>query len=1374
MKQIIVFVIIAASTFTMSAQADVFTIDSFDTYSGCDAIMHDSNGGLMPYSPNSNHQITLFPGFGETQVNLYFIGFDIAIGDVLSIYDGPNTSSPLIGQYNQSTLLFETISPSASNLTGCLTVTFVSNSDMNVGDFSARLICGVPCDFPIADIDTAADTMKICPGESIEFYGGNSTWTPGAALAGWTWDFGDGTVNTNTWPLVEHVFNEPGGYRVRLSIEDSNGCGSAYIPQVVVLVSTPYIFDVTASDDYFCLGNSILLGTPAFSNSTENGFENETANGSSEAWIEDNSVVFDNGIYIPDNQGCLETQIVFNQFGNAVVDDISDLSSIYFNMEHSFVGDVIISLICPDGSVMSIFPEAGTSGTYLGEPIDADDGVPGIGYDYSFSPNSTGGTWVEFLSSTGGPTIPAGDYAPDGSWNNLIGCPLNGTWTLEVCDVVGADDGYVFEFGVQFAPSFYSDILQFTPTVDAGCAGSYWLNPELFSQIGPNCDWAVFEPSSAGVYTLQYEVVNDFGCVYNDQVTVTVAEPPVVSVNSINVCSDYPELNAFVENTIPGLTYAYSWSPSVGLSSPFTASPYITYLLNPTTYSVSVTPIGLANCESTAQALVYGESLQIATEDIVLCLGETASLNAEIINFDPFADYSYSWSPSTGLNNTTIASPLVFGLNGDETYTVTIIANNYNVCQGSAELNVVAIDCTTDIYGCTNSAACNYNPEATMNDGSCVVPGASCNDQNASTVNDIIQFNCLCEGTPIDPGCNGFDVTNSTVNPTCAGLANGSIAVNASGNCGPFNYSWSNGTTAPAINNLGPGIYTVEIIDFSGCTESISFNLTAPQAMNAVTSSSPVQCFGAATGSASVAVTGGTLPYSYIWNTSPIQFSASINAVTAGDYTVTISDANGCSINASATISQPTIPLAVDAVTTTATCSQNDGSATATVSGATGMIQYQWSNGQTTAQATNLAAGIYTISVTADGCSASTSISVNNTNAPIITMLSSSPACFGDATGTVNAIVNGGSSPYQYVWNNGNTNPSQNGLTAGSYTLIVIDNAGCQAIESVSLNQPNPISISITTTPTLCSGNPQGIATAIVSGGTTPYQYQWSNGSTESSISGLPIGTYSLTINDAAGCSQTSSATINSTTGISASANTGDVSCFGGSDGYIDILISSGAPPFTYNWSNGSTGENYLSGLEAGNYACTITDANGCTFTVTATINQPQDNLPDILGLNVVDPFSLQTYSISAISGASLTWVVTGGNILSGQGTNVIQVQWSNEPVATVTAIIFYANGCQAAVDLVVQIGTSVNEQIAQPSWTIFPNPVMDFLNVEVRNTQEFIPFVVHGSLGQSVCSGMLKPGNNTIDFARYSAGLYTLSIQTGNHSVQVQPFLKE
>jgi len=485
MKKIVAFAlagIISTGVWAQSAVFNIGTQGNGDLYVGCDAIMHDANGGLVPYAPNSNNITTICPGAGETQVNLFFLGCDISVGDVLAIYDGSDTNAPLIGEYDQEELLFQTISPSATNLTGCLTVTFNSNADENTGDFSMRIICGIPCDFPIADIYADADTVKICAGESVEFYGGNSSWTEGATLGDFTWDFGDGTTDTQTWSVVQHQYNEPGGYRVRLYIEDSNGCQSANIPEVVVLVSTPFQFDLTVSEDYFCLGNPVLLGTDSFVQSGGTLIGDETENGSSPTWIEDNSLVFDNGIYIPDNQGCLETDIVFNQFGAAEIDDVNDFSSIYFNMEHSFVGDITIRIICPNGSTMSIFPEAGGSGTDLGEPVVTDDGVPGVGYDYSFSPGSTEGTWMEFLAAGGGAgAIPAGDYEPEGSFEDLIGCPLNGTWTLEVCDIVSIDDGYVFEFGIAFNASFYPNVLQFTPVVGTGCDSSYWVEPNALT-----------------------------------------------------------------------------------------------------------------------------------------------------------------------------------------------------------------------------------------------------------------------------------------------------------------------------------------------------------------------------------------------------------------------------------------------------------------------------------------------------------------------------------------------------------------------------------------------------------------------------------------------------------------------------------------------------------------------------------------------------------------------------------------------------------------------------------------------------------------------------------------------------------------------------
>ena len=685
MKKILASLVFSCLTMFGWAQSEVFNIDDTPDFGGCDAIMHDDNGGLVPYSPDANNEILICSGDFIEPVNLFFIGFSLAPGDSLSIYDGFDTTAPPIGTFGGDSLLFETISSSGA----CLYVVFVANGDAEVGDFSAKILCGTPCDFPIADIDAESDTIKICPGESVQFDASESI-LENTELGSFTWDFGNGTTNSTDWPIVNYTFNESGGYRIRLSITDSSECSSENIPEIVVLVSTPYEFNLTATDNIICLGNSVLVGTESFVDSTEVGFSEELQNGNTVTWIENNNLVFDNGIYIPDNQGCLETEIVFTQFGNASIDDVNDLSSIFFNMEHSFVGDITIRITCPTGETMSIFPEAGGSGTFLGEPID--DTVPnnpGVGFDYSFSPNSTGGTWMEYLAGGAGITIPAGDYEPEGSFSDLIGCPLNGTWTLEVCDIVGADDGYVFEFGIQFAPQFYPEILQFTPVVENSCAGSYWVNPSLFSEIGPDCDWAVFEPTAAGIFTLEYEVVNDFGCTYTDDIIVTVVPEPNVTVSDVDVCTDEPELVAVIQNAVAGAPYAYAWTPATGLNSTVVASPDILDLDTETAYSVTVTLIGLDNCQGTAQANVTATPFQVTANDVVLCLGETETLGATISGFNPSANYAYSWSPASGLSNSTVPNPTITGLGVDGEYTVTVIKDGFTLCQGTDSFDVI-------------------------------------------------------------------------------------------------------------------------------------------------------------------------------------------------------------------------------------------------------------------------------------------------------------------------------------------------------------------------------------------------------------------------------------------------------------------------------------------------------------------------------------------------------------------------------------------------------------------------------------------------------------------------------------------------------------
>ncbi|MFN5621178.1 MAG: T9SS type A sorting domain-containing protein [Flavobacteriales bacterium] len=676
----------------------------------------------------------------------------------------------------------------------------------------------------------------------------------------------------------------------------------------------------------------------------------------------------------------------------------------------------------------------------------------------------------------------------------------------------------------------------------------------------------------------------------------------------------------------------------------------------------------------------------------------------------------------------------------------------------------ISADCGPEISGCTNASACNFNPAASINDGSCLVIGSACNDLNPSTINDVILTNCQCAGTPIDPGCSGFSVSNNTSNPTCAGLSNGFISVNTSGTSAPFSYSWNTGATGSSINNLSAGSYSVTISDALGCAETLNFNIAAPTPLSATTTSNAAICFGGASGSASVIVSGGTAPYSYAWNTSPIQNTAQISNVTAGIYSVNITDANGCAFSSSTTIAQPAQPLVVSATAIAASCSQSDGSASTVVNGNTGTVQYLWSNGQTGATATNLSAGAYTVTINSGGCSAQTTVNVNNINAPVINHVSNSPQCFGQNTGSINTVITGGTQPYQYLWSNGGGGTSQSGLNAGSYTFIVIDNAGCQASIVVSLTQPNPLNISLAATPTSCSGAPQGSVNATVSGGTQPYQFSWNDGSGGASINSLTAGSYSLTITDAYGCQASAVAQVINPDGVAAYTNTSGVSCFGGSDGEIEIVITDGTPPYSFEWNNGATGTAVISNLLAGDYSCIITDANGCSFTASATIDGPQGNLPDILGQTNVTPFSTETYSTAFQEGYSYVWTATGGNVLVGPSSNFIDVQWGATGSGVVTLTELGPDGCEIVNSLVVNIGTSGLIESTQPAFRVYPIPFTDRFTITTTDYQNAVPFSVFDATGTMALNGTLSGKSTTIDTETLSAGIYLL--QTNNQTI--------
>ncbi len=331
----------------------------------------------------------------------------------------------------------------------------------------------------------------------------------------------------------------------------------------------------------------------------------------------------------------------------------------------------------------------------------------------------------------------------------------------------------------------------------------------------------------------------------------------------------------------------------------------------------------------------------------------------------------------------------------------------------------------------------------------------------------------------------------------------------------------------------------------------------------------------------------------------------SLSGLSAGTYDVTITDANGCTDEASVTITEPTV-LSANAVATNVSCNAgSNGAINLTVTGGTAPYTFVWSNTATTEDLTDLAAGTYDVTVTdANGCTATESVEVTEPAALSASGVAINISCNGGSNGKVDLTVTGGTAPYTFVWSNTATTEDMIGLSAGTYDVTVTDANGCTATESVEVTEPAALSASGVATNISCNGGSNGKVDLTVTGGTAPYTFVWSNTATTEDLSGLSAGTYDVTVTDANGCTATESVEVTEPAALSASGVATNISCNGGSNGKIDLTVTGGTAPYTFVWSNTATTED-LSGLSAGTYDVTVTDANGCTATESVEVTEP-------------------------------------------------------------------------------------------------------------------------------------------------------------------------
>ncbi|MBK9449663.1 MAG: choice-of-anchor D domain-containing protein [Bacteroidetes bacterium] len=300
-------------------------------------------------------------------------------------------------------------------------------------------------------------------------------------------------------------------------------------------------------------------------------------------------------------------------------------------------------------------------------------------------------------------------------------------------------------------------------------------------------------------------------------------------------------------------------------------------------------------------------------------------------------------------------------------------------------------------------------------------------------------------------------VTNTSLNPLCNGATNGSIDVSVTGGAPgtTFTYVWSNGATTQDLSNVGAGSYTVTVTDgTTTCFSTLSVTLTEPVVLAAAaTVGTNVLCFGATTGTATASATGGTTPYTYAWSNG--QTVANATGLAAGNFTVTVTDANGCSTTASVTIAQPAAALAATETHTNVGCfGASTGAIDLTVTGGTSAYTYLWSNGATTEDLSGLAAGTYTVTITdANGCSTTASATVGEpASALAVAPSNSGNVCQAGSNSNLLSNATGGTPGYTYLWTPGNvTTQNVNNVGAGTYNVTVTDANGCTATGSTTV-----------------------------------------------------------------------------------------------------------------------------------------------------------------------------------------------------------------------------------------------------------------------------------------------------------------------------------
>ena len=733
-----------------------------------------------------------------------------------------------------------------------------------------------------------------------------------------------------------------------------------------------------------------------------------------------------------------------------------------------------------------------------------------------------------------------------------------------------------------------------------------------------------YDPLSAGFWTVT--ITDDNLCNTNPAsliIEIEMPTPIILSSSFVDAsCDGYSNGSATAIASGGQVPYTYLWDDALAQTTPTATG------LSIGTYTCIVMDANLCQNSITVSISSPAAIAENITTISTSCNGNSDG-SATSVPTGGTSPYTYLWSGNFIGTGATYS-----GLNSNTTYYLSITDDN-GCTLSSIPVTIVptvpavittfitnvqcydSTDATISISVTLGSAPYQYSADGINFTSNSVLTNISAGqntvyvtDADGCTANQSV---VITEPAQIVPN---ISLVN---NVTCNGFNDGELITNAFGGFGPYNYLWSpNGDTTDNISGLSAGTFSVMVEDNNGCLGYDTYTLTNTFTLTSIPNTTTVSCTGSSTGTAEITnIAGGTSAYTYLWNN--LTTNALNIGLSAGTYWCTTTDASGCEITDTVTISQAANSLAIANVDiTNVSCNgASDGEIKLTVNGGTGGIyNYLWSaGGQNTANATSLSAGIYTVEVTdAANCTVYDTIIVTEPTAMTMTITPVDITCYGLNDGIISIVVSGGTPAYTYLWSNNQISDTITNLGADTYYIEVIDSNGCILIDSAIINQPAQLTLLVSLTDPLCHNDSNGIIDVVCVGGVSPFMASYLSifypvTNSVVNIPDLSAGTNSLIVTDANGCADITDVTLTNPLQLEANSLAEvNPTCYDYSDGFAEVTIIGGTAAYTYLWDDALAQTTSVAiELMSGNYNCTVTDVNGCTDTTSFTLNNPNE-----------------------------------------------------------------------------------------------------------------------------------------------------------------------